>query len=173
MHVKLNLDDYLNFMSLMEKPYWEQVEYQVPDNWWKSTDYYNLPLDEFTALAEHAAREGYSFVIGGDVSEAVYVADRDVAVVPTFDIPSAYIDENARQFRFSNHSTEDDHAIHVVGHFTLNGDNWYLIKDSGSGSRNGKNVGYYFYHEDYIKLKMMNIFVHKDAAKKWLKKFEN
>ena len=51
------------------------------------------------------------------------------------------------------------------------GKDWYLIKDSGSGSRNGKNFGYYFYHEDYIKLKMMNIMVHRSVAEDILKKF--
>jgi len=47
---------------------------------------------------------------------------------------------------------------------------WYLIKDSGSGSRNGENKGYYFYHEDYVKLKIMTFTVHKDAARDILKK---
>lgn len=36
----------------------------------------------------------------------------------------------------------------------------YLIKESGSGSRNGKHPGYNFYHEDFVKLKMMNVMVH-------------
>ena len=31
--------------------------------------------------------------------------------------------------------------------------------------------GYYFFHEDYVKLKMMGFTVHKDAVKKILKKF--
>ena len=45
------------------------------------------------------------------------------------------------------------------------GQDWFLIKDSGSGSRNGANKGYYFYHENYIKLKMMDFVVHKNAVK--------
>ena len=79
-----------------------------------------------------------------------------------------YIDENARQFRFSNHSTTDDHGIHIVGYMEKDGKDWYLIKDSGSGSRNGRNPGYYFYNEDYVKLKIMNIMLPKDFAKKVL-----
>jgi hypothetical protein len=160
-------------IKLMEKPYYQKAEYKVPDNWWRSEEYYNLPLDEFMSTLKKTVREGYSPAIGGDVSEAGYESHAEVAVVPTFDIPSGYIDENARQFRFSNKSTTDDHAIHLAGYLEKDGaDYWYLIKDSGSGSRNGKNPGYYFYHEDYVKLKIMNFLVHKSAVEDVLKKFE-
>ena len=54
--------------------------------------------------------------IGGDVSESGYSSKYDIAMVPSFDIPSQYIDENARQFRFSNGTTTDDHAIHLIGY---------------------------------------------------------
>jgi len=110
--------------------------------------------------------------IGGDVSEPGYDSHKEVGIVPTFDIPSAYIDENARQFRFSNETTTDDHGIHLIGYTELDGKDWYLIKDSGSGSRNGPNKGFYFYHEDYVKLKIMSFLVHKDMAGDVLKKFK-
>jgi len=170
--LKLNLDDYIDFMSLMQKPYYVKVEYEVPDNWWHSKEYYNVPLDEFMMILKKAIRDGYTLCIGGDVSEAGYYPQKDVAVVPTFDIPAGFIDENARQFRFSNKSTTDDHGIHLVGYLEKDGKVWYLIKDSGSGSRNGKNSGYYFYHEDYVKLKMMDFMVHKSMAEDVLAKFE-
>ncbi|MDZ7289280.1 MAG: peptidase C1 [candidate division KSB1 bacterium] len=170
--VRLNLDDYVDFMSLMEKPYYQKVEYEVPDNWWHSKDYYNLPLDEFVKTIKSAIRRGYTVCIGGDVSEAGYEGHAGVAMVPTFDIPSAYIDENARQFRFSNRTTGDDHGIHLVGYLEKDGKDWYLIKDSGSGSRNNNHPGYYFYHEDYVKLKMLSFMVHRDAAGEILKKFQ-
>ena len=166
--VKIDPDNYIDFMSLMEKPYNEMAEYKVPDNWWHSQEYYNLPLDDFMKLLKAAVREGYTTAIGGDVSEAGYNAINEVAMVPTFDIPSEYIDEYARQFRFSNHSTTDDHGIHIVGYLEKDGRDWYLIKDSGSGSRNGRNPGYYFYNEDYVKLKIMNIMLPKDFAEKVL-----
>lgn len=170
--LRINPDDYIDFMSLMEEPYWQKVEYKVPDNWWHSKEYYNVPLDVFMDILKRAVRKGYTACIGGDVSEPGYDSHEEIAVVPTFDIPAEYIDENARQFRFSNHSTTDDHGIHVVGYMEMDGKDWYLIKDSGSGSRNGKNFGYYFYHEDYVKLKMMNIMVHKSLVRDILKKFE-
>jgi bleomycin hydrolase len=168
----LNADDYIDFMSLKSEPYWSKAEYKVPDNYWHSKEYYNVPLDIFMKIIKESVKKGYSMAIGGDVSEAGYLATYDLAFVPSFDIPSEYIDENARQMRFSNGSTTDDHGIHLVGFKEMeNGQWWFLIKDSSSSSFNGNQKGYYYYHEDYIKLKMMNITLHKDAVEELLKKF--
>ena len=170
---KLDPNNYVDFMSLMQKPYWSQEEYKVPDNWWRSEAYYNVPLDEFMFAIKNAIENGYSISIGGDVSESGYSSTYDVAMVPSYDIPSDFIDENARQFRFSNGTTTDDHAIHLIGYkIDKTGDWWFLIKDSGSGARNGNFPGYYFYHEDFVKLKMMTFTIHKDAVKVTLDKFD-
>lgn len=175
-YLKIDMNQYVNLMSLMEKPYWKHVEYDVPDNWWNSDEYKNVPLDDYLSAIKGAIKKGYGISIGGDVSEAGFDSEAQVAIVPTFDIPSANIDENARQFRFSNNTTTDDHAMHMVGYQEVNGKTWFLIKDSGSGSRNCgkqcKEFGYYFFHEDYVKLKMMTITVHQDAVKDLVKKVQ-
>ena len=170
-YLKLNVDDYVDVLSYMQQPYWQQVEYEVPDNWWHNKDYYNIPLVDFMKILKNAIRNGYTLAIGGDVSEAGYDSWSKCAVVPTFDIPSEYIDENARQFRFSNETTTDDHGIHLVGYENLDGKIWFLIKDSGAGSKNTGDKGYYFYHEDDVKLKIMDFMVHKDMFKDYLTKF--
>jgi len=122
------------------------------------------------AIIKKALTKGYTVGIGGDVSEAGYDSEKEVAMIPTFDIPSSYINEDSRQFRFSNGSTTDDHGIHVVGIMQNNDGDWYLIKDSGSGAQNGPNKGYRFYHSDYIKLKIMDLVVHRDIAADLLQK---
>ena len=170
-YLKFNVDDYVDVVSYMQQPYWQQVEYEVPDNWWHNKDYYNIPLDDFMKVLKNAIKNGYTLAIGGDVSEPGYDSWTKCAVVPTFDIPSEYIDENSRQFRFSNETTTDDHGIHLVGYKELDGKTWFLIKDSGSGSRNTGDKGYYFYQEDYVKLKIMDFMVHKDMFKDYLSKF--
>ena len=169
--VDLNMNDYVEFLSTIKYPYYTNIEMEVPDNWWHSKNYYNIPLTEFMDLIKSSVRNGYSIALGGDVSESGYNAHADAAMIPSYDIPSEYIDEYAREFRVTNKTTTDDHGIHVVGYTKKNGDDWYLIKDSGSGSRNGKAKGYYFYHEDYVKLKMISFMVHKDIAKEILAKF--
>ncbi len=176
-YLQLNPDDYVEVLSYLQQPFWKQVEYEVPDNWWHSKDYYNVPLDVFMKILNTAIEKGYTTSIGGDVSEAGFSRETNVALIPDFDIPSAYINDNARQFRFSNKTTTDDHGMHMVGYMKdKEGKMWYLIKDSSSGSRNiGKDkpeFGYYFFSEDYVKLKMMGFTVHKDMLKKYMKKFQ-
>lgn len=169
---KLNPDDYVEFMSLMQSPYWTKAEYNVPDNWWHSTDYYNVPLDTWMDIIKKGIKAGYSMAIGGDVSESGISPQLGVAMIPSYDIPHEYIDENARQFRFSNGSTTDDHGVHLCGWCEKPNGMWFLIKDSGSSARNNpQNPGYYYYHEDFVKLKMMTFTIHRDAVKDILAKF--
>jgi bleomycin hydrolase len=172
--VQVNPDDYVDILSYEQEPFYKHVEYKVPDNWWHNADYVNVPLDVFMSALKNAVRNGYSMSIGGDVSEAGLDRKTQCAVIPDFDIPSAYINDDARQFRFSNNTTTDDHGMHLVGYYVKDGKDWYLIKDSSAGSRNNdasaKEFGYYFFSEDYVKLKMMDFMVHKDAVKEILQK---
>jgi bleomycin hydrolase len=173
--IKIDPDDYVDILSYRQEPFYKQVEYKVPDNWWHNKDYYNVPLDVFMATLKSIVRKGYTVSIGGDVSEPGFDRSTQCAVIPDFDIPSDYINDDARQLRFSNRTTTDDHGIHLVGYLEKDGKDWYLIKDSGSGSRNNDpeavEFGYYFFSEDYVKLKMMDFMVHKDAVKELLTEF--
>jgi len=173
--LKLNPDDYVDILSYTLEPFYKQVEYKVPDNWWHSSIYYNVPLEEYMSAIKNVIRKGFTISIGGDVSEPGLDRVSQCAVIPDFDIPSSYINDDARQFRFSNQTTTDDHGMHLVGYMEKDGKDWYLIKDSGAGSKNNdpmaKEFGYYFFSEDYVKLKMMDFMVHRDAVKELLGKF--
>ena len=129
-------------------------------------------------LPQYGRRVPWPIGIGGDVSESGFSRETNCALIPDYDIPSAYINDDARQFRFSNKTTTDDHGMHLIGileNYKNSGKDWYLIKDSSSGSRNvgesNPNFGYYFFSEDYIKLKMLGFTIHKDAVKDVLNKF--
>jgi bleomycin hydrolase len=135
---------------------------QVPDNWWHDASYVNVPLDVWYETLVRVVTAGHGAVLGGDVSEPGMNGFEDVAVVPTFDIPGEYIDQSARELRFADGSTGDDHGIHLVGHMRLDGHDWFLIKDSNRSSRHGKFEGYYFYRDDYVRLKMLTFTVHQD-----------
>jgi bleomycin hydrolase len=172
----INPDDYVDILSYEQEPFYAHVEYKVPDNWWHSTDYFNVPLDAFMNALKKAINSGYTVSIGGDISEPGFDRKTQCAIVPDFDIPSAYINDDARQFRFSNQTTTDDHGMHLVGSTEKEGKEWFMIKDSGSGSRNNDpnapEFGYYFFSEDYVKLKMMDFMVHKEAVKDLLTKIK-
>ena len=173
--LKINPNDYVDFMSLMQKPFYTRAEYDVPDNWWNDANYLNIPVSEFLNTLNTALKNGYSVSIGGDVSEPGWDSWNNLGVVPTWDIASANIDDAARQYRFNTGATTDDHAMHLVGYTQKDGKYWYLFKDSGSGSRNcgaaSPSFGYYYVSEDYVKLKMMTFTVNKNAVKEELNKF--
>ncbi|MCK4264375.1 MAG: peptidase C1 [Candidatus Aminicenantes bacterium] len=170
--LQLPLDDYVCFMSLKSLPFYTKGEYKVPDNWWHSEEYYNVPLDEFFDAIVNSLKNRYTVALGGDVSEPGISSAEDIAIVPTYDILQKLIDQDSREFRFYNRTSTDDHAIHAVGFKEMGDRTWFLIKDSGGGAHRGQFKGYYFYRDDYIKLKMLTLMVHKDAVSNLLDKFK-
>ena len=163
---KLHPEDYVSVMSTLSEPFWTHAEYKVPDNWWHDKSYVNVPLDVWYSIIVKAIKAGETMVIGGDVSEPGYWGEHDIAVVPSFDIPGPYIDQDAREFRIYNRTTRDDHGIHLVGSTrTKDGHDWFLIKDSARSARHGTYNGYLMYRDGYVKLKMLTFTVHKDFVK--------
>lgn len=167
----LRPDDYVSFISFMYLPFYAKGEYRVPDNWWHSGDYLNLPLYEFSLALLRALRRGYSATLAVDFSEPGYLGRDNLAMVPSFDIPSQYIDQSSREYRFTSGASTDDHAVHCVGYIEEAKGNWYLIKDSWENAWWGKVKGYFFYQADYIRLKCLMFMVHKDAVREMLEKF--
>ncbi len=161
----LNMDDYVSVMSTLYYPFFTRDEFRSPDNWWHSKDYVNVPLDQWYTALVGAIKAGYTVILGGDVSEPGKLGPKDVAFIPSFDIPAEYIDQSAREYRIANHTTTDDHAIHLVGYTRVGDQDWFLIKDSGSSANWGPNKGYYFFRGDYLRLKILFFTVHKDCLK--------
>jgi bleomycin hydrolase len=166
--LKVKPGDYVEMMSTLSAPFFRRSELKVPDNWWHGEHFYNVPLDLFYGSLVSAVGAGFTVAIGGDVSEPGKNYRQGVAFVPTFDIPGDYIDQYSREYRIENGSTGDDHGIHLVGMSTVGDRTWFLIKDSGRSARHGRYTGYYFFRDDFIRLKMLTYLVHKDAVKEAL-----
>jgi len=160
--LNIDPDNFVEILSYKQKPYWKKVEYEVPDNWWNSKQYINVPLDVFMEIIREGIRQGYTMSIGGDVSESGFLRSTQAAMVPSYDIPSQYIGENARQFRFSNNSTTDDHLMHITGMAEdQNGTRYFLVKNSwGTGN---PYDGYLYASEAYVKLRTTSIMVNKES----------
>jgi len=169
--LQLPLDDYVDFMSFKYVPFYTKEEYRVPDNWWHCKDYHNVPLAQWYEAIKQAIKQGYTVAIGGDVSELGKCGEFDIAIISEFDIDPSKINQDARELRFYNETSTDDHALHVVGFQRYKGEDWFLIKDSGYSATKGKFRGYYFFRGDFVKLKMLTFMVHKDAVKTLLNKF--
>lgn len=158
----IDLDAYVTIVSTLREPFGEWTVLDVHDNWRRRGDFLNLPLPDFYRVLREAAREGCTFVFGGDVSEPGMEGLEDAAVVPSWDIPSEFIDQASRELRIANGATGDDHGNHCVGFLEQEGHDWFLMKDSNRNSRQGKFEGYLFYSGDYIRLKALCITVHRD-----------
>jgi len=169
--LRIPLNDYVAVMSFKYIPFYTRGEFRVPDNWWHSQEYYNLPLDEFYQAILTAIKKGYSLAISVDFSEPGNSGEHSVAVVPTFDIPGDYIDQESREFRFANSSTTDDHVLHLVGYKETAKNTWFLMKDSWWTAYVGPVKGYFFYRDDYLRLKALAFLVHREAIASWLAKF--
>jgi bleomycin hydrolase len=169
---RIDPDDYVDLQSTLELPFYSWGPFDVPDNWWFDEGYLNVPLDEWYDVLVRALEGGYTVSIGGDVSEPGMLGIEDIAVVPTFDVPPGFIDQSARELRIANGTTGDDHGNHAVGTLVHEGERWFLIKDSNRSSRLGEHKGYYMYHEDYVRLKMLTLAVHRDVVEELLAKAE-
>jgi len=168
----LNLDDYVSFISFKYLPFHTRGEYKVPDNWWHSADYYNVPLDEYTNAVLGALKKGFTVVFATDISEPGNSGETNVGVIPTFDIPRGFIDQASREFRFTNGASTDDHVVHCVGYKKSAPDIWFLVKDSWETAYRGPVKGYFFYRADYLKLKVLMFMTHKDAVAGPLARFQ-
>ncbi len=164
--VQLNPDDYVEFLSTEKHPFYARIEFEVPDNWWHADDYVNVPLDVFYGIVRKVVAEGGTVALSVDVSEPGLWGTHDIAIVPTFDIPGEFIDQDSREFRLANRTTDDDHGVHLVGWTkTKDGHEWFLVKDSNRSSRLGKYKGYYMYRDDYVRLKVLGVMVHRDFVR--------
>jgi bleomycin hydrolase len=163
-YVNLPWEDYLLITSFSDAPFDAFTELKVPDNWRGVDRYFNVSLDLFYTSMKTALNNGYSIAIDGDIKEPGRLGEQDVCIIPDYDIPGSYINQAARDYRFEKGVTNDDHLMHIVGFGEVNGEDWFLVKDSWRDAYQGKHKGYFFYHEDYAKLKILAYLVHKDGV---------
>jgi len=161
--VNLSWDDYILITSFSYAPFYQFIKLDVPDNWLGLRTYFNVPLDDFYRGMKKALSRRYSFAIDGDIGEPGRLGIRDVCFVPNYDIPGSHINQQAREYRFEKKVTTDDHLMHIIGHTNFKGEDWFLVKDSWRDAWEGEFKGYFMYHADYARLKILAYLVHKDA----------
>ncbi len=165
--VALPWQDYLLVTSFQYAPFYTYTDLRVPDNWHDNKHYYNVPLEKFMEGLKDAVKTGYSVAFDSDISEPGRLGAQDISIIPDYDIPYAYITQEAREYRFQQKATEDDHLMHIVGVTKSNGHDWFLVKDSWRDAWKGRHKGYFFFRDDYVKLKVLAYLVHKDALPTW------
>jgi len=162
--VRLPWSEYLMLTSYESAPFNSFTELKVPDNWRHSTNFFNVPLPLFYAALKGALRSGFSAAVDLDTSEPSYETTGRYGFIPDFDLPAAQITQAARELRFLNGATGDDHVVHLVGYASIGGEDWFLAKDSWKVVWRDGNQGALFLHSSYAKLKILAFLVHRDGV---------
>jgi len=176
----LNPDDYVEFTSYSHHPFNTECRLDVPDNWTYNSNYYNVPIDDLEKIADYVLKNGHSFVWDGDVSEKEFSSrDKGYAIVPgkewdektiaeqekiaTEPEKEREITQEMRQKTFNNHTTTDDHLMHVVGLAQdQEGNKYYFTKNSG-GTVDRPYNGYIYLSRGYFRLKTTALLINKHS----------
>lgn len=182
--VGLDPNDYVEFMSVTDEPYYKKAMLMVPDNWAFQWDW-NIPMEDITSTIDSALHAGYSVAWGADVSEPYFGWKNGVAFVPKEDMrtlsprdrealfsgprPERTITAADRQEAFDNYSTTDDHGMQITGLARDQaGKEYYIVKNSwGTGN---EHAGYLYVTKTYVRYKTTSFLVNRKALPAELRK---
>jgi aminopeptidase C len=150
--------DYIEITSFTHFPFYSRGVLEVYDNWTMDR-FYNVPVDELIEIMDHSLINGYTVDWDGDTSEQGFSHSNGIAV-----IPETNVTQKMRQEGYENFTTTDDHLMHITGITKdLNGQKFYITKNSwGTGGRNPYG-GYLNMSENYVRAKTLFIMVNKNA----------
>jgi bleomycin hydrolase len=179
--VGINPDDYMEFSSYKDNPYYSKMVLPVPDNW-SYDQLYNVPMKEMTDIIDYALTKGYTIAWSSDVSEPYFSWRNGVAFVPNvddlysisddkrktlFDGPAQekVVTEDMRLEGLYSLYTTDDHAMQIVGLAKdQNGKEYYKVKNSWGETNDYK--GYLYVTKAFVQLKSTGILLNKAGVPK-------
>ena len=181
--VGINPDDYVEFSSYKDNPYYQKMVLPVPDNW-SFDQVYNVPMKELTDIIDYALTKGYTVAWSSDVSEPYFSWRNGVAEVPNLDlynitpeqkktlfdgpIKEKEVTEDLRLEGLYTLTTTDDHAMHIVGLAKdQNGKEYYKVKNSWGETNDYK--GYLYVTKAFVQLKSTGILLNKAGIPKTTK----
>jgi bleomycin hydrolase len=195
----LNMDDYIELTSFTHKPYYTEMEIEVPDNWEHERSY-NLPLDVLISTIDYALNHGYTVCWDGDVSEKGFSHRNGVAINPAsaqqinrsgitdqerfegklpvnmseaykFEKPYAEVDvtPEIRQKGYETFVTTDDHLMHIIGIAKDQNGTKYYITKNSWGTDSNNSGGLLNMSESYVKAKTIYVMLNKNALPKDLR----
>ncbi len=176
--VGLDADDYVEFISQTNTPYWQKAMMMVPDNWAFQWDW-NIPMEDITTIIDHALHAGYTISWGTDVSEPYFSWKNGIAYVPepaalagaakdkaalfNQPQPEPAITPTMRQEAFDDYRTTDDHGMQITGIAKdQNGKEWYIVKNSW-GTHNDYQ-GYLYVSKAFVRYKTTSFLVNRQGV---------
>lgn len=169
----IRLEDYIDISSWTTSPFYEPMDYDVPDNW-RGMKTMNIPIDDVVAIIDNALENGYTVAWASDISEDGFTSD-GIGVVPDMGkigsdptlftrtpCPELKITQGMRQEAFDDYSTTDDHGMHIYGKAKdQNGTEYYMVKNSWGDT--GQYHGIWYVSKEYVRYKTTNIVVNINA----------
>lgn len=186
-------EDYLEITSLTLFPFYTQGVVPIPDNWRKMNYYNvplneligiidSALIKGFTVAWDgDVSEKGFSHSKGvaiipeventdqynsadktrlGKLSKEERAAEAYKFIKP---FPEVKVTQESREAAFDNHTTTDDHLMHLTGIVKdENGTKYYITKNSWGTDRNPFG-GYLNMSENYVRAKTIAIMVHKNA----------
>ncbi len=166
-------DDYIGLTSYTHHPYYSFFDLEIPDNY-SHGQYLNVPMEQLIEAIVFSLNNGYTIEWDGDVSEPGFARKggaatllnqiindtNSIEIIPT---------QELRQSTFDSHETTDDHLMHITGMATDQKGTRYFITKNSWGDKAGIN-GYIYMSENYVKLKTLSIFIHKNQIPQSIKK---
>ncbi len=151
-------DDYVEITSYTHHPFYTKFILEDKYNW-TGDAYYNITMDDFSAITDNALKNGYTVGWDGDADDANFNYSEGLAWMPeTINDYQKY-----RQQAFENETTLLNHMMHIVGSAKDKyGSKWYYVKNSWGNNTNALS-GYLFIREDYFKIRTVAIIVNINA----------
>ena len=166
--LEINPDDYVEITSYTHHPFYTTFVLEDKYNW-TGDAYYNVTIDNFSAITDNALANGYTLAWDGDAEDIDFDYDDGIAFLP--EKINNY--QQYRQKAFEDKSTLLDHMMHIVGVSKDKfGKKWYYIKNSWGNNTNPLQ-GYLYMREDYFKIRTVAIIVNKKAIPEVLRKKMN
>lgn len=187
--VGLNPNNYTEFISQTNTPYYQKALMTVTDNWAFQWDW-NIKPTEITETIDNALAKGYTVAWGTDVSEPYFSWPNGVAYVPqnaeaiagkklskeeratlfgNGPVAEMPITADNRQEGLDDGATTDDHGMHIVGKAKdQNGKEYYIIKNSWGETNSYK--GFLYVTKAFVQYKTLSILVNNNAIPKSIKK---
>ena len=163
--LKLPLDDYVEVTSYSQIPFYATGELLLPDNWLHYDRFYNVPLDDFVRIVDHALGNGFSLVFDLHMTEEEFKSTKDYALGHD-EAAGIAITQNRRDNLLESWRTEDVHLEHAIGIARDEaGRKFYKAKDSvgavGDTEWPVHNIEYL--SEAFLRSRVLFVLVHKDG----------
>ncbi|WP_426790145.1 C1 family peptidase [Sphingobacterium sp. WOUb80] len=175
--IGIDPDQYIHIASVTTAPYYKPFVFLIPDNW-SFNQFYNLPMEELTAVIDRALIKGFTVACTVDISEPGFSWLYGIAYVPQKSVSDMTAEEKKTQFvrpqperkvnamerqnAFDAWQTTDDHALHIIGLVKdQNGKEYYVAKNSWG--RGNAFQGFVYLTKEYVRYKSTALMLHKDA----------